>query len=155
MHSPSFSGSFSISGFKLSSLICVFLLVQDERYMSNKILLHVDTQSFLSCLFTMLSFLWRFWQCCQKTDGCHLDLLLHWSTARLMPMIYLLFLSPFFCVHVYIYLCFHLHVRIFGCLCTFIHMYMEVQIDVKDHPWFFIEILRQRFSSKPRVPCYD
>lgn len=127
-----------------------FFLVQDERYMSNLILLHIETQSFL------LSFLWHFWQCCQKTDGCHLDILLHWSTAWFDLCQWYIFSSSVpFCVHVYICSCFHLHGRIYGYMCTFIHMYKEVQIDVKDHPGFFIEFLMQCFSSKPRVPCYD
>lgn len=122
MHSTSFSSSFRVLGFRLSSLIKVFLLVQDERYMSNLILLHVDTQSFLSDLFTMLSFLWCFWQCCQKTDCCHLDILLHWSTAWFMPMIFLLFFSPFLCT------CKHLFMLSLACenIWLYVHIYTYV-----------------------------
>lgn len=98
-----------------------FFLCRMRDLMSNLILLHVDTQSFLSCLFTMLSFLRRFWKCCQKTDGCHLDCLLHWSTAWFMPMIYLLFLSPFF-VYMYTF------VRAFTCMWEYMtacaHLYI-------------------------------
>lgn len=151
MLSTSFSSSFRVLGFKLSSLIKVFLLVQNERYMSNLILLHVDTQSFLSDLFTILSFLWRFWQCCQKNRGLpsrysppliySLTYANDISFVLLSFFVYMYtFVHAFTCMWEYMAVCAHLYI----CIWKF-KLMSKIILDFSSNFWGSVSQSNQEF----------